>query len=111
MQQNGEREKRRAHELIERLAPHQTSALVDLLEVMLDPVSQALPMLQSMMSPRVKKSAGQWRNRRNGSSNMAAGVYLMTKEFLNLALPKRPSAFPIESNVRENNRMVRRCPR
>src|SRR6267378_3125255 len=42
MQQNGEKEKRRAHELIEKLAPHQTSALVDLLEVMLDPVSQAL---------------------------------------------------------------------
>jgi hypothetical protein len=42
MEQNGENEKRRAHELIEKLAPHQTSALVDLLEVMLDPVSQAL---------------------------------------------------------------------
>ena len=42
MEQNGEKEKRRAHELIEKLAPHQTSALVDLLEVMLDPVSQAL---------------------------------------------------------------------
>jgi hypothetical protein len=42
MEQNGEREKRRAHELIEKLAPQQTSALVELLEVMLDPVSQAL---------------------------------------------------------------------
>lgn len=42
MEQNGDKEKRRAHELIEKLAPHQTSALVDLLEVMLDPVSQAL---------------------------------------------------------------------
>jgi hypothetical protein len=42
MQQNGEKEKRRAHELIEKLAPHQTSALVELLEVMLDPVSQTL---------------------------------------------------------------------
>ena len=42
MEQKGEKEKRRAHELIEKLAPHQTSALVDLLEVMLDPVSQAL---------------------------------------------------------------------
>jgi hypothetical protein len=42
MEQNGEKEKRRAHQLIKRLAPQQTSALVDLLEVMLDPVSQAL---------------------------------------------------------------------
>jgi len=32
MEQNGEREKRRAHELIEKLAPQQTSALVELLE-------------------------------------------------------------------------------
>ena|SRR5438270_11291214 len=40
--QNGEKEKRRAHKLIDKLAPHQATALVDLLEIMLDPVSQAL---------------------------------------------------------------------
>ena len=35
-------EKHRAHELIERLAPSQVSVVVSLLEVMLDPVSQAI---------------------------------------------------------------------
>ena len=35
-------EKHHAHELIERLAPSQVSVVVSLLEVMLDPVSQAI---------------------------------------------------------------------
>jgi hypothetical protein len=35
-------EKRQAHELIERLAPSQVSAVVGLLEAMLDPVSRAI---------------------------------------------------------------------
>lgn len=35
-------EKHHAHELIERLAPSQVSAVVSLLEVMLDPVSRAI---------------------------------------------------------------------
>ncbi len=35
-------EKRQAHELIERLAPSQLSAVVGLLEAMLDPVSRAI---------------------------------------------------------------------
>jgi hypothetical protein len=39
---NGESEKRRAHELIEKLAPRQASAVVGLLEMMLDPVSRAI---------------------------------------------------------------------
>jgi hypothetical protein len=39
---NGENEKRRAHELIEKLAPKQASAVVGLLEMMLDPVSRAV---------------------------------------------------------------------
>jgi hypothetical protein len=39
---NGESEKRRAHELIEQLAPRQASAVVGLLERMLDPVSRAI---------------------------------------------------------------------
>jgi hypothetical protein len=34
--------KEQAHELIERLAPRQVSAVVDLLEAMLDPVSRAI---------------------------------------------------------------------
>lgn len=35
-------EKRQAHELIERLAPSQVTAVVGLLEAMLDPVSRAI---------------------------------------------------------------------
>jgi hypothetical protein len=35
-------EKQQAHELIERLAPNQVSAVVGLLEAMLDPVSRAI---------------------------------------------------------------------
>jgi len=35
-------EKQQAHELIERLAPKQVSAVVGLLEAMLDPVSRAI---------------------------------------------------------------------
>jgi hypothetical protein len=42
MTENGESEKRRAHELIEKLAPQQASAVVGLLERMLDPVSRVI---------------------------------------------------------------------
>ena len=35
-------DKRQAHELIERLAPNQVSAVVGLLEALLDPVSRAI---------------------------------------------------------------------
>jgi len=35
-------EKQQAHELIERLPPHQLTAVVGLLEAMLDPVSRAI---------------------------------------------------------------------
>ena len=42
MPRNGDNQKQRAHELVDRLAPNQASALVDLLEVMLDPVSRAM---------------------------------------------------------------------
>jgi hypothetical protein len=42
MERNGDDEKRRAHELIDRLAPKQASAVVGLLEAILDPVSRAI---------------------------------------------------------------------
>ena len=42
MERNGDDEKRRAHELIDRLAPKQASAVVGLLEAILDPVSRTL---------------------------------------------------------------------
>jgi hypothetical protein len=39
---NGDNEKRRAHELIDRLEPKQASAVVGLLESLVDPVSRAI---------------------------------------------------------------------
>lgn len=42
MPSNTKAEKQQAHELIERLAPSQVSAVVGLLEAMLDPVSRAI---------------------------------------------------------------------
>ena len=42
MAQKSVDEKRQAHELIEQLAPGQLSALVGLLEVMLDPVARSV---------------------------------------------------------------------
>lgn len=42
MESNGDDKKRRAHELIDRLAPEQTSAVVGLLESILDPVARAI---------------------------------------------------------------------
>lgn len=42
MANNSGNEKKQAHELIDRLAPSQVSAVVGLLEAMLDPVSRAI---------------------------------------------------------------------
>jgi len=42
MAQKSNREKQQAHELIERLGPKQVSAVVGLLEALLDPVSRAI---------------------------------------------------------------------
>lgn len=42
MPEDSNKEKRQAHELIERLPPTQLSAVVGLLEAMLDPVSRAI---------------------------------------------------------------------
>ncbi len=56
---NGESEKRRAHELIEKLAPRQASAVVGLLEMMLDPVSRAIanaPTDNEPLDPREEKA-------------------------------------------------------
>jgi len=56
---NGETEKQRAHELIEKLAPKQALAVVGLLEKMLDPVSRAIanaPVDDEPLSPNQEKS-------------------------------------------------------
>ena len=42
MEGNGDNEKRRAHELIDRLEPKKASAVVGLLESLVDPVSRAI---------------------------------------------------------------------
>ena len=56
---NGESEKQRAHELIEKLAPKQASAVVGLLEKMLDPVSRAIanaPIDDEPLDPEEEKA-------------------------------------------------------
>lgn len=57
-------EKRQAHELIERLAPSQVSAVVGLLEVMLDPVSRAIanaPIDDEPVTPEEEKALAEAR--------------------------------------------------
>jgi hypothetical protein len=59
---NGESEKQRAHELIEKLAPKQASAVVGLLERMLDPVSRALanaPVDDEPLDPEEEKAVNE----------------------------------------------------
>lgn len=59
MADNGDSEKRRAHELIEKLAPRQASAVVGLLEMMLDPVSRAIanaPIDDEPLGPEEEKA-------------------------------------------------------
>jgi len=59
-------EKQQAHDLIERLAPGQVSAVVGLLEAMLDPVSRAIanaPAEDEPVTAEEKKAldeAGEW---------------------------------------------------
>jgi hypothetical protein len=56
---NGENEKRRAHELIEKLAPRQASAVVGLLEMILNPISRAIanaPIDNEPLDPREEKA-------------------------------------------------------
>jgi hypothetical protein len=58
--------KHQAHELIERLSPNQVSAVVGLLEAMLDPVSRAIanaPLDDEPLTPEEEKAlaeAGDW---------------------------------------------------
>jgi hypothetical protein len=59
---NGEAEKQRAHELIEKLAPKQASAVVGLLERVLDPVSRALanaPIDDEPLDPEEEKAVNE----------------------------------------------------
>ncbi len=64
--------KRQAHDLIERLAPRQVSAVVDLLEAMLDPVARAVanaPVDDEPESEAERATVAQskaWFEKRNG---------------------------------------------
>ncbi len=51
-------EKQQAHELIERLAPSQVSAVVSLLQAMLDPVARAIADAPLTTNRLPRKSAG-----------------------------------------------------
>lgn len=64
--------KEHAHELIERLAPSQVTAVVGLLEAMLDPVSRAIanaPIDDEPLTPEEEKAlreAREWSKRNKG---------------------------------------------
>lgn len=58
--------KEHAHELIERLVPSQVSAVVGLLEAMLDPVSRAIAMPLSTMNHSRRKRKRRSGQRENG---------------------------------------------
>jgi hypothetical protein len=66
-------EKHQAHELIERLAPSQVSAVVGLLEAMLDPVSRAIanaPMDDEAETEHERQAVAEskaWFERRSGN--------------------------------------------
>ncbi len=64
MVQGSTDEKRQAHELIERLPPTQLSAVVGLLEAMLDPVSRAIanaPLDHEPVTPEEEKALAEAR--------------------------------------------------
>ena len=61
-------EKRQAHELIERLPATQLSAVVGLLEAMLDPVSRAIARAPVDDEPSRRKRRKRSRKRANGRS-------------------------------------------
>lgn len=73
-------EKPQAHELIERLAPSQVSAVVGLLEAMLDPVSRAIsnaPMDDEPETARERQGVSEskdWFARRGGQGIPDEGV-------------------------------------
>jgi hypothetical protein len=64
--------RQQAHELIDRLAPSQVSAMVSLIETMLDPVSRAIakaPLDDEALTPECTKSlaeAGEWLKHNKG---------------------------------------------
>jgi hypothetical protein len=66
MASDSDKEKQQAHELLEQLAPTQLSAVVGLLEVMVDPVSRAIahaPLDDERLSPEGEsalKEAREW---------------------------------------------------
>jgi hypothetical protein len=65
-------EKKHAHELIDRLAPSQVSAVVGMLEAMLDPVSRAIANAPTDDEPESEQECNavakskEWFGRRNG---------------------------------------------
>jgi len=69
-------EKQHAHELIDRLPSHQLSAVVGLLESIVDALSQKLAAAPSTMSLKPKRNAGQWSVRKSGFASVAAEAFL-----------------------------------
>ena len=72
MMQDSHNEKQQAHELIERLAPSQVSAVVGLLQAMLDPVARAIanaPIDDEPVTPEEERAIAEsreWLNHNQG---------------------------------------------
>jgi hypothetical protein len=89
-------DKQHAHELIERLAPSQVTAVVGMLEAMLDPVARAIanaPMDDEPLSPQDEKAldeAREWskRNKSIPNDEVLAEFGLTTEEVDRFQGPK-----------------------
>jgi len=92
-------EKQHAHELIEQLPPHQLSAVVVLLEAMIDPVARKLAAAPIDDEPeteeerRVVEQSKEWLRQRGGKGipheEVLKDFGLTTEDFLSMAHGKR----------------------
>jgi len=72
-------EKQHAHQLIEQLPAHQLSAVVGLLEAMLDPVARKLAAAPIDDEPETEEDAGKSSRRKSGCASAAAKAFLTRK--------------------------------
>ena len=72
-------EKHHAHELIEQLPPHQLSAVVGLLEAIIDPVSRKLAAAPMDDEPETEDERLLWSSPKDGCASTAAKASRMSK--------------------------------
>ena len=87
MAQGSTNEKQQAHELIERLPPTQLSAVVGLLEAMLDPFTRALANAPIEDEPVTGKRKKRSRKRANGRSTTRP--FHTSRSWLNSGSPRK----------------------